>query len=83
MGLLVWIKSISSIYDSPPVSYVCGQTMPWQFEDSLPYDPARLLDDPLIKCLEKPSGCTAENYYRNEIEEYDDYGVEVSGGRRG
>lgn len=66
MLLLVWIKSLTSVFDSPPVAYTCGQTIPWQYEKSLPFNRTALANNPLIKCLEQPPTCSAEHYYRDE-----------------
>lgn len=65
MLLLVWIKSLTSTFDSPTVAYVCGQTIPWVYEDSLPQDPDDLLNSTMFKCLTKPAHCTADHYYRD------------------
>ncbi|CAM9576597.1 unnamed protein product, partial [Hapterophycus canaliculatus] len=64
MLLLVWIKSLTTVYDSPAASYSCGQTLPWQYEDSL--DPATVVASPLFQCLVQPPNCTAKHYYRDE-----------------
>ncbi|CBJ29591.1 conserved unknown protein [Ectocarpus siliculosus] len=73
MLLLVWIKSLTTVYDSPATNYTCGQTIPWQYEESL--DPATMLQSPLFKCLQKPPGCTAENYYRDEGGYFEEMGL--------
>ncbi|CAM9264642.1 unnamed protein product [Heterosigma akashiwo] len=61
MFLLVWIKSLTKVYDSPAVSYACGQTPPWFYTDQInPMDPQ---STQLLTCLEKPIQCGAEHYY--------------------
>lgn len=77
MVLLVWIKSLTTVFDSPNVAYVCGQTIPWQFEEDL--DPATALNSPLVKCLRKPDKCTAEHYYRDEGGVFEELGLEGVG----
>lgn len=64
MLLLVWIKSLTTVFDSPAASYTCGQTIPWQYEDSL--SPAAFVESPLFGCLQRPPNCTADEYYRDE-----------------
>lgn len=64
MLLLVWIKSLTSVYDSPATLYSCGQTLPWQYEEHL--DPFTFDYSPLLHCLQKPPNCSADNYYRDE-----------------
>lgn len=74
MLLLVWIKTTTSVFDSPAASYSCGQTLPWRHEDHL--DPATIEDSPLYQCLQKPDNCRAENYYRDEDGIFEEMGLE-------
>lgn len=74
MLLLVWIKTTTSVFDSPAVSYSCGQTIPWQYEDGL--DPGTFEESPLYKCLQMPDDCRAANYYRDEGELFEQMGLE-------
>lgn len=73
MLLLVWIKSLTTVYDSPATNYTCGQTIPWQYEESL--EPATMLQSPLFQCLKKPPECTADNYYRDEGGYFEEMGL--------
>ena len=57
MGILILIKSITSVSDSPNVSYACGQTYPWY------YDTESALN--LEQCVIKPNQCTSDKYYRH------------------
>lgn len=76
MLLLVWIKSVTKVYDSPSVAYVCGQTLPWRYDESLPFNPAALVDDPLLECLRQPPECKTEHYYRDEGGIFAKFGLE-------
>lgn len=57
MGLLILIKSITSVSDAPNVSYSCGQTYPWYYDN----DNAEKLE----QCVVKPPECTSDKYYRH------------------
>ncbi|CAM9094590.1 unnamed protein product, partial [Laminaria digitata] len=74
MLLLVWIKSLTTVYDSPAAGYSCGQTIPWQYEDRL--NPATFVETPLFQCLQKPPNCSANNYYRDEGGMFEQMGLE-------
>lgn len=74
MLLLVWIKTTTSVFDSPAASYSCGQTLPWRYEESL--DPATFEDSSLYQCLQKPDSCRADNYYRDEAGLFEEMGLE-------
>ncbi|CAM9319832.1 unnamed protein product [Sphacelaria rigidula] len=76
MLLLVWIKSLTTVFDSPTAAYTCGQTIPWQYEKRLPKNPVELLDNPLIKCLQQPPSCTEKNYYRDEGGVFEQIGMD-------
>lgn len=81
MLLLVWIKTTTSVFDSPAASYSCGQTIPWQYEERL--IPATIEESPLYKCLQVPDDCRAANYYRDEGGIFEEMGLEgVSFGGR-
>jgi hypothetical protein len=58
MALLVWIKSITTAFDSPNVAYVCGQAKPFQYTEHLTPTAS------LVSCLTKPDVCTTPDYYR-------------------
>lgn len=74
MLLLVWIKSLTTVFDSPSASYSCGQTIPWQYEDGL--DPASVVQTPLFQCLQRPPNCTEDKYYRDEGGIFEQMGLE-------
>lgn len=77
MLLLVWIKSLTTVFDSPAAAYTCGQTIPWQYEESL--NPATIVETPLFQCLQKPPNCSADNYYRDEGGMFEQMGLEGVG----
>jgi len=87
MALLILIKQITSSYDSPNVSYSCGNTYPWSYYSSL--DSESILNETSpVTCLIKPDTCTAENYYRggfriNDVKFYDEFGYVDSGSSSG
>lgn len=66
MMLLIWIKTLTEVYDSPNIAYHCGNTYPWYYSSSLlqssvyPYQP--------FQCTQKPSDCTLKNYYPTKYE---------------
>ncbi|CAM9315593.1 unnamed protein product [Choristocarpus tenellus] len=64
MLLLVWIKSITTTYDSPNVAYTCGQTRPWMYQEQLDF--SDLFSNPLVECLLKPPDCETDSYYRGD-----------------
>lgn len=74
MLLLVWIKTTTRVFDSPAASYSCGQTFPWQYEEHL--SPKTFEETPLFQCLQKTPSCTADNYYRDEGEIFEQMGLE-------
>lgn len=74
MLLLVWIKTTTSVFDSPAASYSCGQTLPWRYEEHI--GPDTFQDSPLYQCLQKPASCRAENYYRDEGGLFEDMGLD-------
>lgn len=74
MLLLVWIKSLTTVIDSPATAYTCGQTIPWQYEESL--QPSTFVETPLFQCLQKPPNCTADHYYRDEGGIFEQLGLE-------
>lgn len=67
MALLILIKSITNKYDSPNVAYYCGNAYPWYYEDGTSLNASNVLTSPLVQCLEKPTECTTENYYKSGI----------------
>lgn len=78
MALLILIKQITTSYDSPNISYACGNTYPWSYYSSLNSENAFNETSP-VTCLLKPVSCTADNYYQggfriNDVKLYDQYG---------
>ena len=82
MALLILIKSITSVYDSPNIAYYCGQAFPWFYSESTPpiWDPSVVNSAP-VPCLFKPTECTADNYYQKKsfyvanMNAYSQYGM--------
>ncbi len=65
MALLIMIKSITSVYNSPTIAYHCGNVFPWFYNDQ------PILGDisneaPYV-CTQKPSVCTTGHYYRGGL----------------
>jgi hypothetical protein len=63
MALLILIKSITSVYDSPDIAYHCGNSDPWQYGSSLAPDATQPYN-----CLFKPAECETNSYYRSSFE---------------
>ena len=63
MLLLIQIKSVTDIYDSPNVAYFCGNAFPWYYSTSAEESLESLSFIPLL-CTQKPLTCEAENYYQ-------------------
>lgn len=59
MCLLIWIKTLSTAYDSPNIAYYCGQAAPWYYSDGI-----SPIDVTPYQCLVKPPQCDQENYYQ-------------------
>eukprot|EP01038_Epipyxis_sp_PR26KG_P005748 gene5748-7937_t len=66
--LLILIKSITDVYDSPDIAYYCGNTAPWYYSSSLSdfniFDP---LSSPPIGCTQKPLTCDTDKYYQDVV----------------
>lgn len=77
MCLLIYIKSIVDVYDSPNVSYYCGNVFPWFYSASV--DDVIQSGNSFIpfSCAIKPATCIADNYY--PIEFGDDYSYNFNG----
>lgn len=69
MLLLTWIKTLANDYDSPPIAYMCGQTYPWNYADSVT---DILPTGSLGQCLVPPDACDPPNgvgsYYKSPID---------------
>ncbi len=63
MTILIFIKLITTVYDSPNIAYHCGNTFPWHYSDSLSSGDGGLP----YSCLEKPPSCSTSNYYRGRF----------------
>jgi ABC-type Na+ transport system ATPase subunit NatA len=65
MALLVWIKTLATVYDSPPIALYCGQTIPWNY--------AATSDDIMAdaQCVVPPDTCDPpqgmRKYYQTEV----------------
>jgi hypothetical protein len=61
MALLIYIKSVTDIYDSPAVAYYCGNAYPWYYNPTFDYT-----TDPQIPftCTQKPLECQVDHYYQ-------------------
>lgn len=60
MTILIMIKQITTVYDSPNVAYHCGNTYPWHYNGGMSEDLTGVPYD----CLQKNDTCSADNYYQ-------------------
>eukprot|EP01031_Cornospumella_fuschlensis_P022275 gene22275-27238_t len=65
MALLILIKSITSVYDSPNVAYYCGNTYPWSYSDTPPTTLEELVTSTPYYCTQKPNTCSIPHYYED------------------
>ncbi len=63
MFFLILIKSVTTKYDSPNISYHCGEAYPWAYSNSVSVD--NMLNTVPYQCGQQPNTCSAENYYRS------------------
>ena len=64
MALLILIKQITKSYDSPNVSYSCGNAFPWSYTSF--FDSTNILSpSSAVNCLMKPEVCYESNYYQS------------------
>lgn len=83
MVLLIMIKSLTSIYDSPNIAYYCGNAYPWFYYSnpvgaSADLSPVGEGISPL-QCLRKPDNCELRNYYKDSATfTYNDQAVTLS-----
>jgi hypothetical protein len=78
MVLLIMIKSLTSVYDSPNVAYYCGNTYPWFCSNSSDVNQIGVGTSPL-ECLKQPESCDARNYYKDsETFTYSDKAVTLA-----
>lgn len=64
MALLILIKTITSVYDSPNIAYYCGNAWPWYYSTFPSADPNQMMMQPPYTCTQKPATCSLDNYYR-------------------
>ena len=64
MALLIMIKSLTDVYDSPSVAYYCGNAYPWFYSSPNSLDELVTQDGP-FDCLVKPATCSLPHYYQN------------------
>ena len=67
MALLIIIKGITKVYDSPNVAYYCGNAYPWFYSSSLHINDLNNVwtDIPAI-CVKKPDECSVKHYYQSK-----------------
>lgn len=75
MYLLVYIKSISTVFESPTIAYYCGNAFPWYYSHSLT-DSIKTLAP--FSCVLKPTTCHLDNYYMIPIQ-YENSGLIADG----
>ncbi len=63
MFFLIMIKSVTTKYDSPNISYHCGEAYPWAYSNSV--SAGNMLKTVPYQCGQQPNTCSAENYYRS------------------
>ncbi|RYH30059.1 hypothetical protein EON65_06455 [archaeon] len=81
MALLILIKSITSVYDSPNVAYYCGNTYPWSYSATPPQTLEQLVTKSPYYCTQKPNTCSVGHYFEDSYtvvdysvpEPYDSY----------
>lgn len=84
MGLLILIKTITTVYDSPNVAYYCGNAYPWFYSSTAISNANDLPQSIPYVCTMKPDTCSLGNYYNdastfstdgtNSFTVYDKYG---------
>lgn len=69
VSLLIVLKSLSEVYDSPNVAFYCGQAFPWFYSQSLNYTALSLsnVGNIFAQCVEEPLDCRNLNYYQYPI----------------
>lgn len=66
--LLILIKGLTDIYDSPTIDYSCGQVDPWNYAAS------NASWSTLATCAQEPDTCSAKHYYRKQKTLVDEQG---------
>jgi len=64
MALLIMIKSLTDVYDSPSVAYYCGNAYPWFYSSPNSLEELVTQDGP-FDCLVKPATCSLPHYYQS------------------
>eukprot|EP01040_Poterioochromonas_malhamensis_P010514 gene10514-11447_t len=77
MVLLIMIKQITDVYDSPNIAYFCGNVYPWFYGETINVNDPLSTTSPLL-CTQKPATCTADSYYNAGFDE-DFNGYELTG----
>jgi ATP-binding cassette subfamily A (ABC1) protein 3 len=79
MALLIAIKNVTTIINSPNTAYYCGNTMPWYYSAVISNVPKEWLATPPYTCTQKPYTCSASNYYQqSEFIDLEEYGVDYN-----
>lgn len=76
MGLLIFIKNISTVYNSPNIAYYCGNTFPWYYTQSVDWYsiiPRDWVDVIPLMCTQKPDTCSVGHFYQAGVVETQDY----------
>ena len=63
ISLLVLIKNVTEIVDSPNASYFCGNTYPWKYANSL----KGALNFAPYFCVMRPNECSNGKYYQTKV----------------
>ncbi len=66
MTLLIFIKSITTAYDSPNIAYYCGNAYPWYYGSTMDYYEPFGQQVPFT-CTQKPSSCSTDHYYEDKV----------------
>lgn len=61
MALLILIKSVTDVYDSPAVAFYCGNVYPWYYSETFTYTTESQIP---LTCTQKPLTCQTDNYYQ-------------------
>lgn len=68
MALLIFIKNITTTYDSPNIAFHCGNAQPWYYNDEyITYGQPNVGKIVPFTCTQKPVGCSTGHYYQDKI----------------
>mmetsp|Transcript_62430 Transcript_62430/g.122842 ORF Transcript_62430/g.122842 Transcript_62430/m.122842 type:complete len:2323 (-) Transcript_62430:80-7048(-) len=62
MALLIMIKNLTSVYNSPSIAYYCGNAYPWFYTSTI----GDIDNNKPLTCLQQPDTCDVDNYYKDE-----------------